>query len=151
MGLANFWLASSREATPPNSVQQKVAKHWTTKHPPKQSPQRRKTEAKMARNHANRSCWIVFFLQACPQIEEYPYSPVSDLIYFFEHFLKTHWCDVETGYWMKVDFPWGENWGGNCVFICLFGDVTRNMRWDTLDFMDGDMIGSKIARICPNF
>ena len=35
--LANFWLASSREASPPNSVQQKVAKHWTSKQPPKQS------------------------------------------------------------------------------------------------------------------
>ena len=27
VGLANFWLGSSREATPPNSVRQKVAKH----------------------------------------------------------------------------------------------------------------------------
>ena len=53
------------------------------------------------------------------------------------------WCWV--GYWMKVDFPREENWGGNCVFICLFGDVRRNRRQDTLDFMDGNMIGSKIG------
>ena len=49
------------------------------------------------------------------------------------------------GYWMKVDFPREENWGGNCVFICLFGDVRRNRRQDTLDFMYGNMIGSKIV------
>ena len=49
--LANFWLASSREASPPNSVQQKVAKHWTSKQPPKQS------KLKEEKNIPNQVCW----------------------------------------------------------------------------------------------
>ena len=70
-----FWLASSREATPPNSVQQKVAKHWTTKHPPKQSPKVEKQKQKRPKirpfNHGGHIVPCLDF-QASPQIEEYP-------------------------------------------------------------------------------
>ena len=48
--LANFWLASSREASPPNSVRQKVAKHWTSKQPPKQSGLKEEKKASLIRS-----------------------------------------------------------------------------------------------------
>ena len=51
----------------------------------------------------------------------------------------------------KLTSPGEKTEEGIVSLFVFFGDVTRNMRWDTLDFMDGDMIGSKIARICPNF
>ena len=58
VGSANFWLASSRGAAPPNSVQQKVAKQWTSKQAStKTKPPKKKNWGKMVKSGTCR--WII--------------------------------------------------------------------------------------------